>query len=227
MINFALTEQIYHLSFIVIYLASVIIIAELLNHFSHLTVEQTRKVVHIGTGNVILFAWWFHVPIWAGIGAAFVASIAALFSYFVPILPSINSVGRQSLGTFFYAISVGVLFTWFWLIQQPQYAAIGILVMSWGDGMAAIIGQKFGKHSYQVLGNNKSWEGTLTMFFCSFLATITILVVLHGIYWTSLVVAFSVAILATILESFSKLGVDNLTVPIGSASLAFFLSQIL
>ncbi|MFM6511142.1 MAG: phosphatidate cytidylyltransferase, partial [Microcystis panniformis] len=34
------------------------------------------------------------------------------------------------------------------------------------------------------------------------------------------------AIGATILETFSKLGIDNLTVPIGSAAIAYFLTQI-
>jgi phytol kinase len=36
-----------------------------------------------------------------------------------------------------------------------------------------------------------------------------------------------VSIFATILEAFSKLGIDNLTVPLGSAALAFFLDRSL
>jgi phytol kinase len=227
MINFPATELNYNFSFIIIYLAIIILFAEILNRFTHLTAEQTRKIVHIGTGNVILFAWWFNIPAWAAISASFVAGFLALFSYFLPILPSISSVGRQSLGTFFYAVSIGVLVDWFWPIGEPQYAAIGILVMAWGDGMAAIIGQKFGKHSYQAWGNDKSWEGSFGMLIFSFLATLGVLGFLQGITLTGLIIAVSVAIFATSLESFSKLGIDNLTVPIGSASLAFFLSNIL
>jgi len=34
-----------------------------------------------------------------------------------------------------------------------------------------------------------------------------------------------VAVIATALEAFSLLGIDNLTVPLGSAALAFFLNQ--
>jgi phytol kinase len=40
-------------------------------------------------------------------------------------------------------------------------------------------------------------------------------------------ISIAVAIIATGLETFSKYGIDNLTVPLGSASLAFFLNQIL
>lgn len=187
--------------------------------------ELTRKVVHIGTGNVILFAWWFKIPAWIGISAGVVAASIAIISYFVPILPSINSVGRKSLGTFFYAISIGVLVAWFWPIQQYQYAAVGILTMSFGDGLAAIVGQRFGKHPYKVWGNQKSWEGSLTMVGISFIVTALLLLFVYGNLGAIWLIAAVVAVTATLLESFSMLGLDNLTVPIGSAAIAFFLGQ--
>ncbi|MBC7515643.1 MAG: phosphatidate cytidylyltransferase, partial [Alkalinema sp. FL-bin-369] len=31
--------------------------------------EYVRKVVHIGTGNIILLAWWMMIPAWAIVGA--------------------------------------------------------------------------------------------------------------------------------------------------------------
>ena len=79
----------------------------------------------------------------------------AIISYITPILPSINSVGRKSLGTLFYALSIGILASLFWQ-DYPQYTTIGILVMAWGDGIAAIIGQRFGKHTYQVFNITKA-----------------------------------------------------------------------
>ena len=79
--------------------------------------EITRKVVHIGAGHVILLAWWMAVPAWIGIVASVLFSGVALLSYQFPLLPGINSVGRKSLGTFFYAISIGLLIFWFWPLQ--------------------------------------------------------------------------------------------------------------
>ncbi|MGH2412297.1 MAG: diacylglycerol/polyprenol kinase family protein [Microcystaceae cyanobacterium] len=210
-----------------LYLGLLILVAERLNRLTSTDAEITRKVVHIGTGNVILLAWWLNIPAWVGIGAAIIASIVALVSYFIPILPSINSVGRKSLGTFFYAISIGVLVAWFWPLGQPQYAAIGILVMALGDGLAAIIGQNWGQHPYQVLGIQKSWEGSLTMAGVSFLVTGLILLAVGGNFWQTWLVALAVAIVATSVEAFSKLGIDNLTVPLLSAALSFFLNQFL
>ncbi len=184
--------------------------------------ELVRKVVHIGTGNVILVAWWLQIPAEVGIIAAIAASIVTLLSYWFPILPAIDSVGRQSLGTFFYAASIGILVAIFWSLEQPQYAAIGILTMTWGDGLAALVGQNFGRHKYTILGNKKSWEGSLTMVLVSFVVCVSIMLATQGSCWQSWVSAMVVAIAAAGLETISQLGVDNLTVPLASASLAFW-----
>jgi phytol kinase len=186
-----------------------------------------RKIVHIGTGNVILFAWWLDMPASVGITASILASAVTLLSYLFPILPGINSVGRQSLGTFFYAVSIGVLVACFWHLQQPQYAALGILIMAWGDGLAALIGQRFGKHKYQVFGAQKSWEGSFTMAVVSYIVCSLIFVFTLGNVWQTWLISLAVALVATCLEAFSLLGIDNLTVPLGSAALAFMLIQLL
>jgi phytol kinase len=210
-----------------IYLGVLILIAETLNRFSDQPGEVTRKIVHIGSGQVVLLAWWLKIPAWIGVGAAIVAGGVAILSYFLPILPSLESVGRRSLGTFFYAISMGLLIGYFFSRQQPEYAALGILIMAWGDGLAALIGQNFGQHPYQLWGIRKTWEGSLTMLVVSFVVTVLILGIIQPISLSLIAIALIVAILATFLETFSKFGIDNLTVPLGSAILAFSLSQFI
>lgn len=214
------------LTIIFVYLTIIVTVAEALNRWSSTSSELTRKVVHIGSGNVIFLAWWLDIPGWIIIVASAIAAIIAIASYFLPILPSINSVGRKSLGTFFYAISIGILTACFW-DNYPEYTTIGILVMTWGDGMAAIIGQRFGKHRYEVFGITKSWEGSLTMIAVSYFVTSLILLYVQGTIWQTWVISSIVAVVATSLEAFSKLGIDNLTVPVGSAAIAFFASQFL
>ncbi|MBL1203437.1 MAG: phosphatidate cytidylyltransferase [Nostoc sp. GBBB01] len=209
-----------------IWVLFILLIAWVVNRFANGEAEIVRKIVHIGTGNVILLAWWLNIPASVGIIASILASVITLLSYRFPILPGINSVGRQSLGTFFYSLSFGILIAWFWYLQQPQYAALGILVMTWGDGLAALIGQRFGKHKYKVSGVQKSWEGSLTMMFVSYLITNLILIGTQGNSWQAWLISLFVAVVATALEAFSFLGIDNLTVPLGSAALAFFLTQL-
>ncbi|NER78332.1 MAG: phosphatidate cytidylyltransferase [Leptolyngbya sp. SIO1D8] len=186
--------------------------------------EITRKIVHIGAGNVILLAWWLQTPTWMGITASVIFSLVALTSYWLPILPGINSVGRTSLGTFFYAISIGILTAVFWPQEHPEFAALGILAMTWGDGMAALIGQAYGRHTYEVWGVKKSWEGSSVMLLATFVTSYAVLMSVQGWAGISLAIALLAAVFATLLEAFSKLGIDNLTVPLGSAFLAYGLS---
>jgi len=198
-----------------------------ISRFAKTNSEIVRKIVHIGTGNVILLAWWFDIPASIGIIASILASLFTLLSYRFPLLPGINSVGRKSFGTFFYSVSIGVLIAWFWYLKQPIYAVIGILIMAWGDGLAALIGQRFGKHKYYVLGGQKSLEGSLTMTVVSFIITNLILQTVQGNTWETWLISAVVAVVATGLEAISFLGIDNLTVPVGSAALAFALNQLI
>ena len=215
------------IAIVVLWIGLLLLVASLLNRFGNDNAEVVRKVVHIGTGNVILFAWWLHIPAFVGIGASILASVVTFLSYSFPILPDTNSVWRKSLGTFFYAVSIGILVAWFCTINRPQYAALGILVMAWGDGLAALVGQKFGKHPYKIWENKKSWEGSGTMALVSLIVSGLIFLSVNGNNWQTWIVSLSVALLATILEAFSGYGIDNLTVPLGSAALGFFLIELL
>ncbi|EKV00881.1 dolichol kinase [Leptolyngbya sp. PCC 7375] len=189
--------------------------------------EITRKIVHIGAGHVILLAWWFMLPAWMGVAASVVFAGVALVSYRVPILPGINSVGRRSWGTFFYAVSIGWVIAWCWPQGYPYFGVIGILIMCWGDGLAALVGQRWGRHPYELWGEKKSYEGSLTMAIASTLIVLIVLGSLQGLSGSLLVVALGVAIAATALEAVSKYGIDNLTVPIGTTTVSLVLTSLL
>jgi phytol kinase len=215
-----------HIGLVGLWLSFVVLTAEGLHRFTSLSTEITRKVVHIGAGQVILLAWWLSIPAWIGLVASIVSSLVALLSYYLPILTSVNGIGRKSLGTFFYALSIGFLVAWFWPLGHPEYAAIGVLIMTWGDGLAALVGQRWGNHPYHCWGVKKSWEGSLTMALSSLLVTGLILAGTLGVSWQIWSIALLVSLVATLLEVVSKFGIDNFTVPLGSAALAFYLTQL-
>jgi phytol kinase len=217
----------FRIALVPIYVGSIVLFAELGHRWQWFSAEQSRKIVHIGTGNVIALAWLLQLPAWVGITSAVLAGMITLLSYWLPILPGVNSIGRKSYGTFFYSVSMGLLIAIFWPLQHPEYAVIGILVMAWGDGLAAIIGQKWGRHPYQILGNTKSLEGTATLLVVSYIVTTIILYVAHGNLLYIWLVGIPVAIVAVMLESISQLGIDNITLPLGAALLAFWLAEIL
>ncbi|WP_404786220.1 diacylglycerol/polyprenol kinase family protein [Altericista sp. CCNU0014] len=215
----------YQILGVALWLGIVLVAAELVARFSPLGGEVSRKIVHIGVGNVILLAWWLRIPTEVGVAAAVLSGVATLISYWYPLLASVSGVGRKSWGTFFYSVSIGLLIAYFWPRGLESHAALGVLVMTWGDGLAALIGQRFGSHRYEVWGMTKSWEGTATMAIASTLVSGAILISTYGLSWPIGLVSLLVAILATGLEAFSKFGVDNLTVPLGSAFISFALVQ--
>jgi phytol kinase len=105
-------------------------------------------------------------------------------------------------------------------LSYPAIGALGILIMGYGDGMAALIGKRYGKRKFMILGSEKSLEGSLTMFIVSFFTTYIVLSFspVPGILIYSILIAF----FASIVEAITPHGFDNLTVPLGT-SLFFWL----
>ena len=216
----------FSICLIIFYLATVVAIAETLKYFCNTKAEITRKIVHIASGNIILFAWRLHLPMYLLIIGSIIAVIVILTSHFFSLFPSINDIKRVSYGTLFYAFSIGILSYYFWYEERFEYEVIGILIMTWGDGMAAVIGRKFGKHTYQIFNTNKSWEGSLVMMSLSFIVCSMILGFTGESVSKILVVSLITSIVATIFEMFSNFGIDNLTVPVVSALISFYLVNL-
>ncbi len=210
---------------IALWLAGVLLLAEILRRWQGES-ELVRKVVHIGTGNILFLAWGLKIPLWVCLIACISFSIIAYISYLKPILPMLNSVGRKTLGVFYYAVSITCLVIWFWSINLPEYAVVGVLVMTWGDGLAALVGQKWGKNPYYFMDSKKTWEGSLAMLFVSYIVIVVVLAIANEFSVFTWIIPIPVAIIATILEAISPGGTDNLTVPLASGFLCYGLVEI-
>jgi phytol kinase len=206
---------------VAVWLGLVFLASEILHRFKQ-DPELVRKVVHIGTGHVLLIAWWLQIPTWLCVSAGVTFTAIALASHHTNILPMLNDVGRKTYGVFYYALSITILVGLLW-DHHPQYAVIGVMVMSWGDGMAALIGKRFGKHTFIYMGNKRSLEGSLAMFVTSLIVMLGIFASGHSLSARDVGVAIPVAAIAAMLEAFSPGGTDNLSVPLASASLSYFL----
>lgn len=214
------------LIWVAIYLGLLLGLAEGGHRWGHYAPDLTRKWVHLGSGNVILLAWGLHLSSLLIEFAAICAAIVALLSYHLPILPSVNGVHRHSWGTFFYGVSIGIATLLFW-DHAPHYTVVSILVMTWGDGLAGMVGQRWGRHPYQWGTIRKSWEGSLTMAVVSGGVTAVVLAIAGLGMGTVLGTSLVVAIAAPWLELPPWWGVDNLTVPLGTGMLAYYVGQLL
>ena len=100
----------------------------------------------------------------------------------------------------------------------------GIMAMTWGDAFSAIIGRRFGKHSYKLSGSKRTIEGSLAGFFFTLVSVAITLYILSPMSILLVIIgALIAAIVGTLLEAVSPLGTDNLTIPIGVALALFFL----
>lgn len=206
-------------SFIFIFL--IIGVSTFLTNKKILSGEGSRKFIHIGVAN-----WWiiamifFDSPLWAVVPALFI--IINYISYKKQIFKAMERGGEKSdLGTVYYAISLFVLsIVTFWEGMNPYVGAMGILIMGYGDGFAAVIGKKYGKHKFEVMGGQKSLEGATVMFVVSFVVAFIIAQLAGG---SSLILPLSLAMIATLVELFSPYGTDNLTVPFITSLSYYFL----
>lgn len=92
--------------------------------------------------------------------------------------------------------------------------------MAYGDSGAAIVGEKYGRRKFKVF-SDKSLEGSVAMMLISFSSLTVSLLIFSSmnVLWVSAKIpsVIIVSILATLVESLSPEGFDNLTVPLSSA----------
>ena len=107
-----------------------------------------------------------------------------------------------------------------WGIFGEKYLVLAT-VYAWGigDGLAALIGKRFGKHKikWKLADGKKSVEGSLTMFLCSLISVFTVLLIRGGIGVTMcFVIAFLAALVCTLAELCAKNGLDTVICPVSA-----------
>ena len=172
--------------------------------------ELQRKIIHIGMGPLVPIAKYLQIT--QTIAEIFTGLIILLIllNYKFKLVPVIEDIERKSYGTFFYCLSLFILIFIFWDINY--YALIaGVFVMTFGDGLAGLIGKSFKSKNWTIFNQKKSIIGTSTMFLVSLLV-ISFLGYKNNYdfnYYYLLI-----ALLATLLEQISIIGIDNISVPI-------------
>lgn len=184
--------------------------------------EISRKFIHISlSGYWIIAMFFFNNVISASIVPASFILINTL-SYKFNIIKSMEREEQDGFGTIYFAISILILsIVTFGIVNKPIVGLAGMFVMCFGDGFAAIFGKKFGKKKYKMGNTNKSYLGSFTMLIITFGIIFAILNYLGTTY--AIAKAMLVAVVATILEAISIKGTDNITVPLLTSSLVFFL----
>lgn len=200
----------------IIFVIGILAVASILEKKKIIQGEGSRKLIHITLCN-----WWFVAMIFfdKGIWAAIVPLLFVIINYISykkQLIPAMErGGGKEDLGTVYYALSLLILGVWTFSIHKPYIGAIGILTMGYGDGLAALIGQKYGKIKYQIHGKIKSIEGSIMVFISTIVITMCIIPLIGQPVKLSM--GITLALIATLLEALTPWGLDNLTLPIGTS----------
>jgi phytol kinase len=185
---------------------------------------QSRKFLHIMTGNIAFILPLFETrEVMAFIAAGPFILFTFLMSPYSPIksMQGKTSEAGHGLGLVYYAITWTVLAYAFF--DHREIIAMGILAMSYGDGLASLLGIKYGKLKYTVFKDTKSYVGSIAMFVCTFLLLVVALL-FYQVPVTSRAAVYLLCMagVATIVEGITPLGLDNLSVPFVAALMYWF-----
>ncbi len=187
-------------------------------------ITNARKLVHVLTGGIVFFWWMFDTRwIMAGLAAFPFIPLLLLATPRSPVKAlkdgplGMTSSSGHPYGLVLYAVSWTIIA--FLMFGDLYAASIAIAVMSFGDGMACVVGERFGRLRYSA---HRTMEGSLAM-----LAAITISVLVLTWFYFGLiqysgstapyfVVPFAIAVagIATLFEALIPGSVDNLIIPL-------------
>jgi len=207
---------------ILLYLFLIFLISIVFKKYNEDNKEIVRKIIHIGIGPLIPIAQFLKINQNSALIFTGIVSLMVFTNYNYKLFPTIEDVERKSYGTIFYCLSLFILIWLFWE-KDPYALTAGFFVMTFGDGLAGLIGKSIYSKSWIIFKQKKSLFGTLTMFLTSLIVICSIGYAQQNSFDLNY---FVIAILATVLEQFSVLGIDNFIVPISSAlSFNFFMAN--
>lgn len=214
-----------------LYAGSLLVLSELLVRKFGWKQFVTRKLVHIGAGMWIWGILYFFDTWYMGIIPFATFIVLNYIIYKFKILEGVDEED-SSPGTVYFAFSITVLLLLFWrtggVSDRVFIAAAAVMAMTWGDGLASLIGKTWGRHSYTFFEHTRTIEGSAAMFLASFTGVYLTLTLLPGSVLSPnslpmdpsyiLPAAIASALVGTAAEAVSPAGTDNVSVPLLTAA---------
>jgi dolichol kinase len=191
---------------------ALLVISELLGQRKKLRGDLQRQFVHITVGCFIAF--WPWLISWRSIQIiGLVMLVVVLLNRRVKLADFYTKVNRQSYGDVFYAVAIILSAS---LTDEKAFFALAILIMALGDGLANVVGHRYGKNwQYHFLGHIKTVLGSMTMWLVSLSVLGVGLLFDQGVvdYSAYATVLIALPPLLVLIENAAIWGLDNLLVP--------------
>jgi len=185
-----------------------------LRKYFNVRAEYTRKFVHISVGLALAAASALINDIQPIVFIAILFTIVNYISIKKHFFDAIHDA-RHSYGTVYYPLVILIGAVLFWHDQKYVFVTL-VLILSVGDAVAAIAGQRAKKPlAYKVWHDMKTVQGSMAMAISAFIifyAVFTFYFPAGSVSLSPWLAALSCAIPVTFAEATSKNGSDNLSV---------------
>lgn len=193
--------------------------------------DISRKIVHIAAGSWLIFWPLYDLTHWSrylNIAPAFIWTLLLLIKGFTakPDDKAVKTMTRTGdrrellKGPLYFTLVMNLMGTLF-LYSPVALTSMGFL--GWGDGLAPVFGNRFGKLKFNFL-SEKSVEGSITFLIFGLLASI-----LFNYFFflrVDLMLLLICAGLTTLVEALSPKDMDNILIPLACIVFYYFTGNI-
>ena len=208
------------------FIASIMIIAliviKVIETKVNLDGELKRKIFHIAMGIMVLsFPYIFknrNSVVIIGLLSILMFMVIKYTNLKKSIGTILYSVDRESFGEIFFALSVVLIF--YWSRGDKITYSIPILILTFADSAAALVGKRYGKKNLAQLNeDSKSIEGSFMFFIVAFVITLVPLLLYTEVgREETLIISAIVGFNVSLIEMIAHSGNDNLLIPLTTYS---------
>ena len=222
------TDWLYLILFTVLLLI-IVMVADVFRRLLRWSPEATRKMVHMIVGVLVAITPFVLHSKWPMVIIGGLFTVVDFFAIQRGFFKGMHGTRRKTYGTVFYPISFVILTLALWN-HHKLILVTAMLIMAISDAVAAIVGENVRSPIELHFGpEKKSVQGSVAMFMTTFFIVFLTCqgadylgyydLSIERIIW----IATVMGIVATASEVISIRGSDNLTVPLGSAFVMFYL----
>lgn len=213
------SEGLLRAFFILSIFGLLVLAGEYLKRKKYISGEIARKFVHTTTGSWAAL-WPIYLDLKSIATLAFLLTLGSILLRLFSPLKSIYSIKRLSIGEILIGVGIAVSA---WFADSGSVYAAAVLIISWSDSVAAIVGTKYGnKNSFKIFKSKKSIFGSTAFFITTGAVIFGFYMYEHNIFsvfatmdaFRAIVYSLSLSAVLTVTEILGIYGIDNLTVPI-------------
>jgi phytol kinase len=197
-----------------VYIFGIIGLAELLRKWRGYSSSFTRKVIHIGVGMMSWALIFIFTSPWPFVFMCLLFAVLLYLDYKFVFFPAMASQDKSNKGTIYFPLAAAACVLIFW--EQPPLMVAALMPLTWGDGLAPVVGKAYGRRAYFVASHMRTVEGSAGFFVFGFLFTWLALWVMPGPptidAGTAFLPALVITVATTAVEAVSIKGSDNLTI---------------